>query len=389
MKHRSARFDFQGFAVSWRRTLGIVLLLAGLQSGARAEIVNMICVMNGAQEPTTSTGLGVGHFVVDTDANTVTYTIRHGGLSSAETAAHIHGFSDPGVGSSPVHTLPAGTLKTGVWNYSEGEETDILTGRTYVNVHSTNFAPGEIRGQIVSMVALLDGAQEPTSSPALGTGLFMIDRDANTLDYYIIYDDASFEGTETVAHIHGFSLHGTSSSPAHTLPGANPKVGTWTYTQDQESDIVNGLTYVNIHTTAHAPGEIRGQISNCWTFLDASQEISSPASSGFGAAGFSLDPDTEVLGYYITYRDLTSSETAAHIHGFAGPGTNALPLHTLPASNPKVGTWDFGGLVPGGLLEDTYINIHTTNNTGGEIRGQLDCFASVVVPVEMSDFTVE
>jgi hypothetical protein len=106
-----------------------------------------------AQEvpPTGATATGEGWFLVDTAANTLTYNITNTALSSAETAAHIHGFAPAGVNAGVLYALPAGTPKTGVINYLESEEIGILTGQTYVNIHSASFPGGEIRGQILQV----------------------------------------------------------------------------------------------------------------------------------------------------------------------------------------------------------------------------------------------
>ncbi len=355
----------------------------------RAEIVKMVSLLTGAQDGVVSDALGVGHYTIDTDANTLDYEIRFGGLSSSETAAHFHGPADPGVDAGPIHTLALGAVKTGTWNYDEGQEADILGGRVYVNVHSSNHAPGEIRGQVVDMVALLDAAQEDNSSntsTASGVGLFMIDRDANTLDYYILFD--GLVAAESAAHIHGLSLHGTASSPLHTLAAGSPKDGSWNYNENQEAAILSGLTYVNVHSTTYPGGEIRGQITNNLAFLDAAQEGGSVSSNAYGVASFSHDPANLQLGYYITYADLTSAESVAHIHGYAAPGSPAGPLHTLPTSNPKLGVWDYLGALAG-PMDQLYVNIHTSNNPGGEIRGQLQPVENVVVPVELSTFGMQ
>ena len=78
----------------------------------------------------------------------------------------------------------------------------------------------------------------------------------------------------------------------------------------------------------------------------------------------------------------TGPATAMHIHGSVGPGTNGsvlFPLTSLhlPAADPAKGGIIFGG-VPyteadaSNLLAGLhYINVHTTSNPGGEIRGQL------------------
>lgn len=376
-----------------RRVLAVLAVaLIGLAPVAQAEIVNMVAVINGAQAAVASDALGVGNFVVDTDANTLTYEITHGGLASGEIAAHIHGFADAGTPAGVVHSLPGGLFKTGVWNYSDGDEANILGGLTYVNIHSNDHGGGEIRGQIVHMVAMCDSAQESdagNTSAAEGTGLFMIDTAANTLDYHIIF--SGLEGSETAAHIHGFAIHGTPAGVQHGLPAGTPKTGTWTYDEADEDAILAGQTYVNIHSSLHGPGEIRGQITDCTVPVDPGQE-GSPASTsnGFGAAAFSRDTAAQELGYYITYGGLASSELAAHIHGYVPAGMNAGVLHPLPASNPKVGAWEYGaqGGAPG-LLSETYVNVHTANNGPGAIRGQIGCPNDLTVPTELGAFVID
>jgi hypothetical protein len=87
------------------------------------------------------------------------YNITFSGLGSAETMAHIHGFAPPGVNAGIIHTLPLGSPKNGVFNYSQAQEADILNGLSYVNIHSVNFPNGEIRGQIA-------GSATPCPSPS-------------------------------------------------------------------------------------------------------------------------------------------------------------------------------------------------------------------------------
>lgn len=97
---------------------------------------------------TSSTATGRGTFVVDSTANTLKFDITFEGLSGNETAAHIHGPAGINETAGVLFALPLGEHKTGVWNYNETLENDIITGRTYVNVHSNLFPAGEIRGQI-------------------------------------------------------------------------------------------------------------------------------------------------------------------------------------------------------------------------------------------------
>jgi len=112
-------------------------------------------------------------------------------------------------------------------------------------------------------------------------------------------------------------------------------------------------------------------------------------STGSGnALAFMLDTDTSILTFAIGYgsaagfSDLTAPATVMHIHGPAQVGSNAPVLINLgpnhfPAPNPAQGGVIFGAVVvPTNVVPDLlaglhYVNIHTTNYPGGEIRGQL------------------
>ena len=135
--------------------LAALAAILGVSVPARAQVVEMIARIDGLQEtpPNTSAGQGIGFFSIDTAADTITYRILYTGLGSAETAAHIHGFSGPGVASGILFPLPLGTLKCGVISYAPAQEPNILAGLTYVNIHSTAFPAGEIRGQISELEA--------------------------------------------------------------------------------------------------------------------------------------------------------------------------------------------------------------------------------------------
>ena len=114
----------------------------------------------------------------------------------------------------------------------------------------------------------------------------------------------------------------------------------------------------------------------------------STGSGGAVSGGIVFDTDTSMLQVAVGYgssagfANLTGPATGMHIHGPAGAGTNAgvlvsLVPHSFPATDPTKGgvivanvawpTNDTAALL-GGL---TYLNIHTAEYPGGEIRGQL------------------
>lgn len=348
----------------------------GLSASALASgVYHRVAILMGEQEtpPVASTGIGAGDFIIDTCANTVTYYITYSCLSAAETAAHIHGFAGPGVAAGVVHPLPAGTTKTGVWVYAEPDEAAILNGRTYVNIHSAAFPGGEIRGQIVSHVAYVDGAQEtpPNTMLGRGFGLFNVNTVNDTMEYYVAF--GGLGAAETAAHFHGPGRHGVAAGVVFPLALGSPKVGTWAYPAAMESAILDGLTYVNIHTTAFPAGEIRGQISSFVSCMDGRQETPPIAVPSSGVGVYSLNRTTDELGFDVRHCGLTAAETAAHIHGFAPRGIAAGVLIGLPAGPRKLGFWLYGAANEAALLDSrTYANVHSAAFPGGEIRGQID-----------------
>ena len=100
-------------------------------------------------------------------------------------------------------------------------------------------------------------------------------------------------------------------------------------------------------------------------------------SRAFGVAFVTFNDGTGEVCFSISYTldSLTSTETNAHFHAPAPPGVNAGVIIQLPPDNPK------NGCVTPSLSQELidalfaglwYINIHTRNNPGGEIRGQVN-----------------
>ncbi|MBL8745589.1 MAG: CHRD domain-containing protein, partial [Phycisphaerae bacterium] len=159
------------------------------------------------------------------------------------------------------HPLPAGTPKIGVWNYPEALEEAIEDGLMYINVHTAAFPGGEIRGQVVASLAVMDGRQEvpANGSPACGCAFLSLSRATATLGF-----DERFFGlssAETAAHIHGFAPVGVNAGVILPQAAGTPKRGTWTFGAANLLAMLDQRTYFNIHTAGIPGGEIRGQIT--------------------------------------------------------------------------------------------------------------------------------
>jgi uncharacterized repeat protein (TIGR01451 family) len=105
--------------------------------------------LNGAQEtpPNNSTASGTATLLLSPDEQTARVTLNFNGLSSAETAAHIHGPAAPGAVGSVLFPLPNGSFTDFLISPSPADVQNLKNGLLYVNVHSSNFLNGEIRGQ--------------------------------------------------------------------------------------------------------------------------------------------------------------------------------------------------------------------------------------------------
>jgi hypothetical protein len=109
--------------------------------------------------------------------------------------------------------------------------------------------------------------------------------------------------------------------------------------------------------------------------LTGSQEVPPVSGPGSGEATFWLNSGTKQLSWKVSYGGLSSDAAAAHIHGPAAPGTNAgVVVNLAPngAKNPIEGSATLTDAQIADLLAGSdYVNVHTAQNKGGEIRGQI------------------
>ena len=110
--------------------------------------------------------------------------------------------------------------------------------------------------------------------------------------------------------------------------------------------------------------------------LKAGSETPKPVGTKAGATGafsgsYKENAKGGVLTWKLTFSNLTGPATAAHIHkgkaGVAGPVI--VPL-CGPCKSGQTGTVKISKAVIAALEgHNTYVNVHTAKNQGGEIRG--------------------
>ena len=109
--------------------------------------------------------------------------------------------------------------------------------------------------------------------------------------------------------------------------------------------------------------------------LSGANEVPPTATSASGSVEASLDKKSNELSWTVTYSGLSGPATGAHFHGPAMPGANAgvvVPL-TGGMASPMKGKSTLTAAQAADLLAGKwYMNVHTTANPGGEIRGQVN-----------------
>lgn len=238
----------------------------------------------------------------------------------------------------------------------------------------------------------LTGYQEvpPNVSTAIGSVTGTYNDITHTLNLKL-----SFTGLlapATVAHLHGPSAKGVVAPVQINLAGFPAGVTTGTYsntytlTQSQHQQFIDGLWYIDIHSSLFPGGEIRTQLepvrfpAESNFSLSGDQEVPPNPSTALGALNVYYNPSPMGLQFNIYFSGLSSPTTAAHFHGPAPIGANGpvqinivrFPVGVLSGYYHDPHDIILTPAQEADLLAGLwYIDIHTTGYPGGEIRAQL------------------
>ena len=110
------------------------------------------------------------------------------------------------------------------------------------------------------------------------------------------------------------------------------------------------------------------------TLNGASEKPASTTSTATGTFVGSLDENTRVLSYTVTYSGLTP--IAGHLHRIVPNATNGVGPVEIPftsLASPIIGTFQLANKNRVDSLKNGfyYANLHTTVYPGGEIRGDI------------------
>jgi len=266
-------------------SLGLLLSLALLSPTASAQTFG--AVLTGSQESPATTSPGFGNFTGTFDATrtSMTMTLTVANLGAPISGFHIHEKAAGSVNGAIVINMQGlgGTFinnkMTGTFPVAADVAARMIANPSnfYVNVHTTQFPGGAIRGDlaitsggVITYAADLRGSNEvpPTSSSAFGSAFVSIDTTTNTLTW----DVATSGFTPTLAHIHGPAAAGANAS---VLINFATSAAAFTNGRTSGSISIASLPaetltallttpanfYVNVHSAAFPGGEIRGQLT--------------------------------------------------------------------------------------------------------------------------------
>jgi hypothetical protein len=122
-------------------------------------------------------------------------------------------------------------------------------------------AAGAASAEEIHFETELTAASEvpPNDSAGTGSADVMFDSESKELTWDIEF--SGLTGPATAAHFHGPATETENAGPVITLEVAEGDIeGSATLTDEQASQLMEGLWYINIHTEANKGGEIRGQV---------------------------------------------------------------------------------------------------------------------------------
>lgn len=380
---------------------GLLLLITAFPGLSHAQTFSFVLESQITVPPADApNATGTGTFMFDQETNIVSGSVSVSGTTGQPTLAHIHVGAVGEAG--PVAITLEGNEDGSVWSFPPNTEVDSTLfenfndGLLYVNVHTEANAPGELRAQLdastlvfprtLSLTLDTESTVPVAVAPgASGTGSVSV----NTLTG-AISGSVSVTGTTgqpTIAHVHVGAIG--EAGPALITMIGNDDGSEWSLPAESNLDaegieaFLSGNLYINVHTEANAPGELRVQLVDSAPVtldLTLSPDVTVPPANAPGASGtgsITVDTSTGAISGSVTVSGTTGQPTVAHVHvggvGEAGPVLISLD------SNEDGSVWSFpaGSALDAVGIEDflngnLYINVHTEANAPGELRVQLN-----------------
>lgn len=261
----------------------LFLALLAVAVSVQGETLSAVLSPNHEVPPTTTSGSGSATVTVDVARTTVTVAVNVANLGSSIVGAHIH--KGPfGANAGIVLNFIQGSSSfvdgklTGTYTVPADFGADLVANPSayYVNVHTTEFPGGAVRGQLstssgVTMFgAALRGSNEnpANSTTEVGAALIWFDAARTTLYWDI---DTGGVASPTLSHIHkqvagvngGIVINFATSAAAFVNGELRGSIALGATEAALVADIIANPQgyYVNVHSTAFPAGVLRGQLA--------------------------------------------------------------------------------------------------------------------------------
>ncbi|KAA1247189.1 CHRD domain-containing protein [Aquimarina sp. RZ0] len=294
-----------------------------------------------------------------------------------------------------------------IFTLDASQMTTLMSQGNYVNVHSEAFRAGEVRGQITPISsaifrAELTGAQEVPAINSTATGRIVLTHDGQgnisvSGSFNNLLDDLNTALAGGI-HLHP-GLAGTNAgvdfvlSPTVSADNRSavllPADNTFAFSPEQIETLFSRGYYVNVHSLEFPSGELRGQVlpfANTYlgTNLAGENEIQPVVTEAIGNIQFEITGNQLVVTGGFSGLDGDFDATVAggshlHIADAANNGDVTILLNATVDPDLKGGVYH--AIDNTFILDDAqkenllngqvYVNIHTTTNAAGELRGQI------------------
>lgn len=275
----------------------------------------------------------------------------------------------------------------------------------YLNIHSDEHNPGEIRGQMLPecqavFTSFLNGNQQIPSVTTTGRGMVKAEMRGNLMTATGSFSDLNSSlNTDIGAHIHAgypgqngpviYPLVPNLESPLNLNATFGPSLNTFPITGTTADTLMSRFFYVNVHSVLDPGGEIRGNLlaeAESYFFAPLSG-ASQPDGVATDATGFVaaevVDTTVVLVGSFAGLESDFAANVAggAHLHN-AIAGTNGGIVEGI---NTEIRGDNRSGVILADsnrialspaelelmLDREVYVNVHSADNTAGEIRGQV------------------
>lgn len=262
-----------------------------------------------------STGSGTATLRLSADEKFAVLSLAYGNLTSPVNGAHLHGPADAGQSGGilfDIDTAPRQSDGSMVWsigpvgvNGAADVVAAIKSGRTYVNVHTSNYPNGEIRGQFGRTAGATGNFSPPPDPPAWTDD----HADANAASRFLIQSTFG-PSPETIAQVQrdgyaAFLDAQLAAPPTFGLPHLDAY------------EVANpGMTYTNQTRVAWWTAAVTGPDQLRQRVAFALSEILVVSEQGIDDAfGLSAYYDTLIANSFGNFRQLLEAVTLSPVMG--------------------------------------------------------------------------